>query len=129
LRDIWPTTEEVAAAVKKSVRQEMFAKEYSEVFAGDATWNSIKVPSATSMRGRSFHLYQARALFRPHGGSEDAREDLSGVHALAVLGFVTTDHIPRRQHRGGFSSGKYLISLGVKPATLILTARAAAIMK
>src|ERR1700689_2937599 len=31
LRDIWPTTEEVAAAVKKSVRQEMFAKEYAEV--------------------------------------------------------------------------------------------------
>ena len=36
LRDIWPTPEEVQAAVKKSVRREMFAKQYSEVFAGDA---------------------------------------------------------------------------------------------
>src|SRR5437667_7241060 len=32
LRDIWPAPEEVQAVVGKSVRREMFAKEYSEVF-------------------------------------------------------------------------------------------------
>src|SRR5271155_1219693 len=31
LKDIWPTTEEVQSAVKKSVRAEMFQKQYSEV--------------------------------------------------------------------------------------------------
>ena len=45
LRDIWPTTKEVQDAVKKSVRREMFAKEYGEVFKGDAHWNGIKVPA------------------------------------------------------------------------------------
>ena len=44
LRDLWPSNEEIQAAVKKSVRREMFAKQYSEVFKGDAQWNSIKVP-------------------------------------------------------------------------------------
>ncbi len=45
LREIWPTPEEVLAVVKKSVRREMFQKQYSEVFQGDAQWNSIGVPS------------------------------------------------------------------------------------
>jgi aconitate hydratase len=34
LRDIWPTDQEVQDVVKKSVKREMFAKEYSEVFEG-----------------------------------------------------------------------------------------------
>src|SRR4029078_5705849 len=38
LRDIWPTDQEVQAAVKKSVKREMFAKQYSQVFEGDAQW-------------------------------------------------------------------------------------------
>ena len=37
LRDIWPTNQEVQAAVKKSVHREMFAKQYAEVFEGDAS--------------------------------------------------------------------------------------------
>ena len=45
LKDIWPTNQEVADAVKKSVRREHFAKEYGEVFKGDAMWNAIKVPA------------------------------------------------------------------------------------
>ncbi len=45
LKDIWPTTQEVQDAVKKSVRKEMFAKQYGEVFKGDAMWAAIKVPA------------------------------------------------------------------------------------
>ena len=33
------------AAVKRSVRAEMFQKQYSEVFQGDERWNSVKVPT------------------------------------------------------------------------------------
>jgi aconitate hydratase len=45
-------------------------------------------------------------------------KDLSGVHALAVLGdSVTTDHIsPAGNIAVDSPAGKYLISLGVKPA-------------
>src|SRR5438128_4351499 len=32
LKDIWPAPEEVEAVVKRSVRSEMFAKQYAEVF-------------------------------------------------------------------------------------------------
>ena len=31
--------------MKRSVRAEMFQKQYAEVFQGDERWNSVKVPS------------------------------------------------------------------------------------
>jgi aconitate hydratase len=118
LRDIWPTTEEVAAAVKKSVRQEMFAKEYSEVFAGDATWNSIKVPIGDLYAWDERSTYIKKAPYFDHMVDPKTHvKDLSGVHALAVLGdSVTTDHIsPAGNIAVDSPAGKYLISLGVKP--------------
>jgi len=118
LRDIWPTTEEVQGAVKKSVRQEMFAKEYSEVFAGDATWNSIKVPIGDLYAWDEKSTYIKRApYFDAMVDPKTHVKDLSGVHALAVLGdSVTTDHIsPAGNIAVDSPAGKYLISLGVKP--------------
>ena len=47
LKEIWPSPEEVQNAVQKSVRKEMFAKEYAEVFGGDAQWNSIHAPASS----------------------------------------------------------------------------------
>ena len=42
LKDIWPSSSEIAEAVK-TVDNEMFRKEYGEVFKGDEEWRSIKV--------------------------------------------------------------------------------------
>src|SRR5260370_6055 len=44
LRDIWPSQQEVQRAIEKSVRSEMFHKEYGAVFKGDDRWNSLKIP-------------------------------------------------------------------------------------
>jgi aconitate hydratase len=118
LRDIWPTTEEVQAVVKKSVRQEMFAKQYSEVFAGDATWNSIKVPVGDLYAWDDRSTYIKRAPYFDHMVDPKTHvKDLSGVRALAVLGdSVTTDHIsPAGNIAVDSPAGKYLILLGVKP--------------
>jgi aconitate hydratase len=119
LRDIWPTTEEVQAAVRKSVKQEMFSKQYSEVFAGDATWNSIKVPLGDLYEWDEKSTYIKRApYFDDMADPKTHVKDLSGVRALAVLGdSVTTDHIsPAGNIAVDSPAGKYLISLGVKPA-------------
>jgi aconitate hydratase len=118
LRDIWPTTEEVQAAVQKSVHQEMFAKQYAEVFAGDATWNSIKVPIGDLYAWDDRSTYIKRAPYFDHMVDPKTHvKDLSGVRALAVLGdSVTTDHIsPAGNIAVDSPAGKYLISLGVKP--------------
>jgi aconitate hydratase len=119
LRDIWPTTKEVQAAVQKSVHQEMFAKQYSEVFAGDATWNSIKVPIGDLYAWDDRSTYIKRAPYFDNMVDPKTHvKDLSGVHALAVLGdSVTTDHIsPAGNIAVDSPAGEYLISLGVKPA-------------
>ncbi len=44
LRDVWPSQAEVQEAIGRSVRSEMFHKEYGEVFRGDEHWNSLEVP-------------------------------------------------------------------------------------
>ena len=43
LKDIWPTTAEIAAIQKKAVTPAMFAKRYADVFKGDKYWQGIKV--------------------------------------------------------------------------------------
>ncbi|HWZ30053.1 MAG TPA: aconitate hydratase AcnA [Bryobacteraceae bacterium] len=116
LREIWPSPEEVQAAVKKSVRQEMFAKEYAEVFEGDQQWNSIKVPAGDLYAWSDKSTYIKRAPYFDQTAPPVG--DLRGVRALAVLGdSVTTDHIsPAGNIAVDSPAGKYLISLGVKPA-------------
>jgi aconitate hydratase len=118
LKDIWPSPQEVQAAVKKSVRQEMFAKQYSEVFAGDETWNSIKVPIGDQYAWDEKSTYIKRApYFDDMADPKTHVKDFSGVRALAVLGdSVTTDHIsPAGNIAVDSPAGKYLILLGVKP--------------
>ena len=37
LRDIWPSTHEIAETVEQAVRSDMFRRSYSEVFGGGKT--------------------------------------------------------------------------------------------
>ena len=43
LRDIWPTTQEIAEIVRKTVTRDLFETRYSDVFAGDEHWQKINV--------------------------------------------------------------------------------------
>jgi aconitate hydratase len=119
LREIWPSPEEVQAAVTKAVRREMFAKEYSEVFAGDAQWNSIRTPAGSLYAWDAKSTYIARApYFDEMADPATHVRSLTGLRTLAVLGdSVTTDHIsPAGNIAVDSAAGKYLQSLGVKPA-------------
>ena len=117
LREIWPSPEEVRKIVEKSVRREMFAKEYAEVFGGDAQWNSIHVPEGDLYAWAGQSTYIKRAPYFDRMGDANLG-DLRGVRVLALLGdSVTTDHIsPAGSIAVDSPAGKYLISLGVKPA-------------
>jgi aconitate hydratase len=119
LREIWPTPEEVQAMVGKSVRREMFAKEYSEVFAGDAQWNSIRTAAGDlyDWTGKSTYI-QRPPYFDQMADPATHVRDMAGLRVLALLSdSVTTDHIsPAGNIAVDSAAGKYLISLGVKPA-------------
>ncbi|HUA82424.1 MAG TPA: aconitate hydratase AcnA [Bryobacteraceae bacterium] len=116
LREIWPSPQEVQAAVQKSVRREMFEKQYSEVFAGDHQWNSIDIPTGDLYHWSDRSTYIKRAPYFDEA-APDQLAAIKNARALAVLGdSVTTDHIsPAGSIAVDSPAGKYLISLGVKP--------------
>ena len=119
LKDIWPTPDEVDAVVKRSVRGEMFHKEYSEVFQGDERWNSVKVPAGDLYEWSDKSTYIRKApYFDQMVDPKTSVRDLTGLRVLAMLGdSVTTDHIsPAGSIPADSPAGKYLIELGVKPA-------------
>jgi aconitate hydratase len=119
LSDIWPAPEEVDAVVRQSARTEFFRKEYSEVFAGDQNWNSLKIPTGSIYEWTDDSTYIKRApYFDTLVDPGKFVQDMTGLRVLAVLGdSVTTDHIsPAGSIAVDSPAGKYLVSLGVKPA-------------
>ena len=119
LADIWPTPEEVDAVVTTSARTEFFRKQYSEVFAGDQSWNSLKVPGGDLFEWTADSTYiKQPPYFDKLVDPLTFVQDFAGMRALAVLGdSVTTDHIsPAGSIPVDSPAGKYLIGLGVKPA-------------
>ena len=119
LRDIWPTQKEVAQAIEKSVRSEMFHKEYGEVFQGDAHWRALPVPEGDSFSWEEKSTYVKHPPYFVGMGKQPAPvSDLQGARVLAVLGdSITTDHIsPAGSIKPQSPAGKYLIEHGVQPA-------------
>src|SRR5271165_1117105 len=44
LKDIWPTTKEINAVMKKFVTKKIFKARYADVFEGDSNWRKVKAP-------------------------------------------------------------------------------------
>lgn len=97
LRDIWPSSQEVAAAVAQ-VNTSMFHKEYAAVFAGDEQWQAIEVPQAATYVWQDDSTYiQHPPFFDDIGGPPPVVRNVEGARILALLGdSVTTDHISPR---------------------------------
>jgi aconitate hydratase len=117
LADIWPSPEELNAAVSASVRSEMFERQYKEVFAGDAQWNAIRVPTGDLYTWQESSTYIKRPPYFDAMADPNAPlTDMAGLRALAMLGdSVTTDHIsPAGSIPVDSPAGQYLIGLGVK---------------
>ena len=118
LADIWPSHEEVQAVVAKSVRREMFEKEYSQALAGGEQWKSMKTPAGEKFAWDANSTYIRRPpYFDAPVDPETSIRALANLRALAVLGdSVTTDHIsPAGSIAVESPAGKYLMELGVKP--------------
>jgi aconitate hydratase len=119
LKDIWPAEEEVQTLVRDHVRREMFQKQYSEVFRGDANWSSLK-----SIEGESFDWDETSTYIKRPPYFDKMVDpgspitDITGMRLLAMLGdSVTTDHIsPAGSIPVDSPAGRYLIEQGVKPA-------------
>jgi len=118
LKDIWPTPEEVRDAIRKSVKAEMFKKEYGEVFEGDKRWKSMPRPEGEFFAWDPNSTYVREAPFFVDMPVKPAEpEDIHGARVLAVLGdSITTDHIsPVGSIEKNGPAAKYLTEHGVQP--------------
>jgi len=118
LRDLWPSPTEVREVMDRSVRREMFASTYAEVFRGNEQWNAIRVPEGDLYAWDETSTYVRKPpFFDDLAGPPAALSDLAGLRVLAVLGdTVTTDHIsPAGSIPADGPAGRYLISRGVQP--------------
>ncbi len=118
LRDIWPTAQEVEAAVRTAVTKEQYRKTYSEVFEGDAHWKAMPEPAGDLYQWDANSTYiKLPPYFENMPQKPAPLADIHGARVLAVLGdSVTTDHIsPAGSIAVDSPAGKYLVAHGVKP--------------
>jgi aconitate hydratase len=117
LKDIWPSTEDVARLVEESVHESMFTSSYGEVFEGDERWNSLEVPEGDRYAWAEDSTYVRRPSFLQDVPKEPSDPgDIEGARVLAMLGdSVTTDHIsPAGAIKKGTPAALYLNEHGVE---------------
>jgi aconitate hydratase len=118
LKDIWPTPQEVQEVLNKSVRQEMFKKEYSQASEGDARWKGMPVPQGELFKWDMQSTYVREApYFDGMGRSPNPIKAITGARALAMIGdSVTTDHIsPAGAIEKNGPAARYLTNNDVLP--------------
>jgi aconitate hydratase len=111
LRDIWPTTAEIAAVQKKAVTPAMFAKRYGDVFKGDKNWQGIKVAGGQTYAWDIGSTYvQNPPYFENMSMTPAPVTDIIEARVLAIFGdSITTDHIsPAGSIRAVSPAGRYL---------------------
>jgi aconitate hydratase len=119
LKDIWPSPQEVDAAISATINAEMFRSEYEKAFDGDSNWQHLPVPTGSVYVWDDKSTYIKKPpYFDKMNDPKAPIADLTGLRVLAMLGdSITTDHIsPAGNIAVNSPAGKYLIAEGVKPA-------------
>ncbi|MBL1103732.1 aconitate hydratase AcnA [Streptomyces sp. 5-8] len=117
LKDIWPSEAEVNDVVANAIGEDMFNKSYQDVFAGDAQWQSLPVPTGNTFEWDAESTYVRKPPYFEGMEMEPAPvTDITGARVLAKLGdSVTTDHIsPAGAIKADTPAGKYLTEHGVE---------------
>ncbi len=118
LKDIWPTPQEVQEVMNKSVRSEMFRKEYSQATEGDEQWKKMPVPEGELFKWDMQSTYVREApYFESMSKTPGQTADIKGARSLALLGdSVTTDHIsPAGSIERNGPAARYLTNHDVLP--------------
>ena len=112
LRDIWPTTQEVAELVEQTVTREAFQTKYADVFKGDEKWQAVETTDAMTYDWPPQSTYvQNPPYFQGMGKEPGVITNIDGAKVLAVLGdMITTDHIsPAGSFKEDTPAGQYLV--------------------
>jgi len=118
LKDVWPTSQEIADIQKKSVTPAMFAKRYKDVFKGDKHWQAIAVEGGQTYQWDGASTYvQNPPYFDGMSMQAAPVKDVVEARILGIFGdSITTDHIsPAGSIKASSPAGEYLVDHGVEP--------------
>ncbi|UWR14079.1 aconitate hydratase AcnA [Sulfitobacter sp. M368] len=111
LKDIWPTTQEVAELVEQTVTREAFQTKYADVFKGDEKWQAVETTDSQTYDWPVQSTYvQNPPYFQGMSKDPGVITNIEGAKVLAVLGdMITTDHIsPAGSFKADTPAGQYL---------------------
>ena len=118
LKDIWPTTQEVADLVEATVTREAFLSKYADVFKGDEKWQSVEVSNQQTYDWPASSTYvQNPPYFQDITMETHKITNLQNAKVIAILGdMITTDHIsPAGSFTDTTPAGQYLLDRQVNP--------------
>jgi aconitate hydratase len=117
LRDIWPSQKDVSDTIASAINQEMFVKNYADVFKGDERWRNLPTPRGNTFEWDANSTYVRKPpYFDGMPAEPEPVGDITGARVLALLGdSVTTDHIsPAGSIKPGTPAAQYLDEHGVE---------------
>jgi aconitate hydratase len=116
LAELWPSMEEVSAAIRASLTSDMFRTRYAAVFDGDEYWRKMPVAAGETFSWQDDSTYiQNPPYFDGMTMTPRPLADIEGARVLAMVGdSVTTDHIsPAGSIGPDTPAGRYLTEHGV----------------
>ena len=119
LKDIWPTSAEVAAVMNYATDPVTFRRLYSNLGADNPLWQNINgVPGQVYTWPKSTYIAEPPFFGENFGMSAGTAKDVRNARALGVFGdSITTDHIsPAGSIKDTSPAGKYLIANNVMKA-------------
>ena len=111
LKDIWPSSHDIAELQRASVTDEMFAARYGDVFKGDEHWQGIQVAGGQTYAWDSGSTYVRNPpYFETLKMEPEPVTDIVEARVLAIFGdSITTDHIsPAGSIKASSPAGKFL---------------------
>ena len=118
LKDIWPSTQEVADVVAASLYTSMFDERYAAVFEGTEMWQDVKVAEGELFAWSEDSTYiHHPPYFQKLTLATSTVGDIRAARVLGLFGdSITTDHIsPAGNIAADSPAGKYLQERGVQP--------------
>ena len=112
LKDIWPSTQEIAELVEQTVTRKAFQEKYADVFKGDEKWQAVETTDSKTYDWPPQSTYvQNPPYFQGMSPEPGTISNIEGAKVLAVLGdMITTDHIsPAGSFKETTPAGQYLI--------------------
>ena len=119
LKDIWPSLEEIRAAMQASLKPEIFQKLYTGFANQNPKWNEVPASTGQIYEWDESSTYiQEPPFFIGFGMEAGTISNITGARPMGIFGdSVTTDHIsPAGAIKPSSPAGKYLVENGIAAA-------------